>query len=68
MLAHCRLTDKSVKKQLRIVDVSHLFGRQVEGIAWRKRGYLPEAARHLMAATPEAPIPTSVDAEASLRG
>ncbi len=58
-----------VKKQLRIVDVSHLFGRQVEGIAWRKRGYLPEAARHLMAAmAPEAPIPASVDAETSLRG
>ncbi|MCZ6491743.1 MAG: hypothetical protein O7A06_14595 [Acidobacteria bacterium] len=63
------MTDKSVNKQLRIVDVSHLFGRQVEGIAWRKRGYLPEAARYLMAAlAPEAPIPASVDAEASLRG
>ena len=38
------------KKGLKIVDVSHLFGKQVEGIAWRKRGYLPEAARRLMAA------------------
>jgi len=46
------------KKDLKIVDVSHLFGKQVEGIAWRKRGYLPEAARSLMAAlAPEAHVP-----------
>ena len=45
------------KKYLTLVDVSHLFGKQVEGIAWRKRGYLPEAARSLMQAlAPEAHI------------
>ncbi len=45
------------RKYLTMVDVSHLFGKQVEGIAWRKRGYLPEAARSLMQAlAPEAGI------------
>jgi DNA-binding transcriptional LysR family regulator len=44
-----------MRKHLSIVDASHLFGKQVEGVAWRKRGYLPEAARSLMAAlAPEA--------------
>lgn len=38
------------KKQMKVVDVSRLFGQQEEGIAWRKRGYLSEAARRLMAA------------------
>src|SRR3990170_2205062 len=38
-----------VKRDLKIVDASHLFGKQVEGLAWRNRGYLPEAARSLMA-------------------
>jgi len=41
---------KDMQKELKIVDASHLFGKQVEGIAWRKSGYLPEAARQLMAA------------------
>ncbi len=57
-----------VKKQLRIVDASKLFGRQVEGITWRKRGYLPEAARHLMVAmVPEVPISSSIVTEAARR-
>ncbi|OFV96204.1 MAG: hypothetical protein A3H28_04380 [Acidobacteria bacterium RIFCSPLOWO2_02_FULL_61_28] len=44
------------KKQVKIVDATRLFGQQVEGIAWRKRGYLPEAARRLMAVlAPDAP-------------
>ncbi|HEY7678949.1 MAG TPA: LysR family transcriptional regulator [Terriglobia bacterium] len=46
------------KRELKIADASHLFGKQVEGIAWRKRGYLPEAARSLMTAlAPEAHVP-----------
>jgi len=45
------------KEEVTMVDVSHLFGKQVEGIAWRKRGYLPEAARSLMVAlAPEAHV------------
>lgn len=53
-----------MKKELRIVDASRLFGKQVEGIAWRKRGYLPEAARNLMTAlAPEAHIPPAVGAD-----
>ena len=44
-------------RQVKFVDVSKLFGKQVEGIAWRKRGYLSEAARSLMAAlAPDAPV------------
>ena len=47
------------KGAVQVRDVSHLFGKQVEGMAWRKRGYLPEAARCLMAAlVPDAPIPS----------
>ena len=50
---------RDAKRELKIVEVSHLFGKQVEGIAWRKRGYLPEAARALMAAlAPEAHPPS----------
>ncbi|HWP85604.1 MAG TPA: LysR family transcriptional regulator [Terriglobia bacterium] len=49
---------RDARKDLRIVDASNLFGKQVEGLAWRKRGYLPEAARSLMAAlAPEAHLP-----------
>jgi len=49
-----------IKKDVKIVDGSHLFGKQVEGMAWRKRGYLPEAARRLMAAlAPEAHPPAA---------
>jgi len=45
------------RKLVKIVDATRLFGKQVEGIAWRKRGYLPEAARRLMGAlNPDAPI------------
>lgn len=45
------------REEVAMVDVSHLFGKQVEGIAWRKRGYLPAAARALMQAlAPEAHI------------
>jgi DNA-binding transcriptional LysR family regulator len=56
---------KETKNDAKIVDASHLFGRQVEGMAWRKRGYLPEAARTLMTMlAPTAPIPTSARAEA----
>ena len=52
------------RKLVKIVDVTRLFGKQVEGIAWRKRGYLPEAARRLMAVlAPDAPISLSADAE-----
>ena len=52
------------KRDLKIVDVSHLFGKQVEGLAWRKRGYLPEAARSLMATlAPEAHPPAVSAAE-----
>lgn len=48
---------RDLRRELRIVDVTHLFGKQVEGISWRKRGYLPEAARALMAAlAPEARV------------
>ena len=47
------------KKEVKMVDASHLFGKQVEGMAWRKRGYLPEAARSLMRAlAPEAHPPS----------
>jgi DNA-binding transcriptional LysR family regulator len=47
------------KRELKIVDATHLFGKQVEGLAWRKRGYLAEAARLLMAAlAPEAHPPS----------
>src|SRR3990172_1477263 len=35
---------RDIKQQMRIVDVTRLFGKQVEGIAWRKHGYLSEAA------------------------
>ena len=49
-----------IKKEVKIVDGSHLFGKQVEGMAWRKRGYLPEAARRLMATlAPEAHPPVA---------
>ena len=52
------------RKLVKIVDVTRLFGKQVEGIAWRKRGYLPEAARRLMAVlAPDAPISLQADAE-----
>jgi DNA-binding transcriptional LysR family regulator len=48
-----------LKRELKVINASHLFGKQVEGVAWRKRGYLPEAARRLMAAlAPQAPVPT----------
>ena len=50
------------KKQFKIVDATRLFGQQVEGIAWRKRGYLPEAARRLMAVlAPDAPPHLAAD-------
>jgi len=49
---------------VKIVDASRLFGQQVEGIAWRKRGYLPEAARRLMAVlAPDAPPHLSEEGE-----
>ncbi len=49
------------KRDVKIVDASHLFGSQVEGMAWQKRGYLPEAARKLMSTlAPEAHPPASV--------
>ncbi len=52
------------RKLVKILDVSRLFGKQVEGIAWRKRGYLPEVARQLMGAlVPDAPISLSSTAE-----
>jgi DNA-binding transcriptional LysR family regulator len=52
------------RKLVKIVDVTRLFGKQVEGIAWRKRGYLPEAARRLMATlAPDAPIGLQADAD-----
>ncbi|OFW10209.1 MAG: hypothetical protein A3G20_09890 [Acidobacteria bacterium RIFCSPLOWO2_12_FULL_59_11] len=48
---------QDTKKLVKIVDVTKLFGKQVEGIAWRKHGYLSEAARRLMAAlAPDAHI------------
>jgi DNA-binding transcriptional LysR family regulator len=54
----------SARKDLKIVDATHLFGKQVEGLAWRKRGYLREAARSLMAAlAPEAHPPVAAGAE-----
>jgi DNA-binding transcriptional LysR family regulator len=50
-----------IKRYVKIVDASHLFGSQVEGMVWRKRGYLPKAARKLMSIlAPEAPVPVSV--------
>jgi hypothetical protein len=52
------------RKLVKIVDVTRLFGKQVEGIAWRKRGYLPEAARRLMSVlAPDAPIGLQADAD-----
>jgi DNA-binding transcriptional LysR family regulator len=51
---------RDAKQDVKIVDASHLFGKQVEGLAWRKRGYLREAARALMAAlAPEAHPPAA---------
>lgn len=48
---------RDIQQKMRIVDVTRLFGKQVEGIAWRKHGYLSEAARRLMAAlAPDARI------------
>ncbi|MBI3894450.1 MAG: LysR family transcriptional regulator [Acidobacteria bacterium] len=48
---------KDTKKQVKIMDVTRLFGKQVEGIAWRKHGYLSDAARRLVAAlAPDAHI------------
>ncbi|MBI4458927.1 MAG: hypothetical protein HY648_02570, partial [Acidobacteria bacterium] len=48
---------KDTLKQVKILDVTKLFGKQVEGIAWRKHGYLSEAARRLVAAlAPDAHI------------
>src|SRR3990172_4507125 len=45
------------KRDLKIVDASHLFWKQVDGLALRKRRYLPEAARSLMATlAPDAPV------------
>ncbi len=59
---------RDLKRQIKIVDVSHLFGHQIEGIAWRKRGYLPEAARRLMAAlAPDAPIESPLPEGPALR-
>ena len=52
------------RKQVKIVDATRLFGKQVEGIAWRKRGYLPEVARRLMAVlAPDAPPHLSEESE-----
>ncbi len=59
-------TSPDIRKDVKIVDASHLFGKQVEGMAWRKRGYLPEAARRLMATlVPEAQPPDVYSATAA---
>jgi len=52
------------RKLVKILDATRLFGKQVEGIAWRKRGYLPEVARRLMGAlVPDAPISLTSEVE-----
>lgn len=55
---------RDTRRLVKILDATRLFGKQVEGIAWRKRGYLPEAARRLMGAlAPDAPISLPAAAE-----
>jgi DNA-binding transcriptional LysR family regulator len=57
---------RDTRRLVKIIDASRLFGKQVEGIAWRKRGYLPEPARRLMnMLVPDAPI--GLDAEVEVR-
>ncbi|MBI4463092.1 MAG: LysR family transcriptional regulator [Acidobacteria bacterium] len=56
-------------RQVKFADVSRLFGKQVEGIAWRKRGYLSKAARRLMEAlVPDAPLGSATDQATNLLG
>ena len=63
-----QLIDNDTKRFVCIVDATNLFGSQVEGIAWRKRGYLSEASRTLIAAlAPEAAVRMSPSSDSHFR-